>query len=70
VARRARAGDWHGLDFDPRPKKIAALLDVPPQWKFIGYFCLGYPENQGTVPELEQLGWEERQPSTSFIIRR
>jgi 5,6-dimethylbenzimidazole synthase len=54
------------------PKKIAALLDVPPQWKFIGYFCLGYPENQGTVPELEleQLGWEERQPSTSFIIRR
>ncbi|HEY1746446.1 MAG TPA: 5,6-dimethylbenzimidazole synthase [Xanthobacteraceae bacterium] len=52
------------------PKKIAALLDVPPQWKFLGYFCLGYPENQGTVPELEQLGWEERQPSTSFIIRR
>lgn len=52
------------------PQKVAALLDVPPHWKFIGYFSLGYPKNQGTVPELEQLGWEQRRPSTSFIIRR
>jgi 5,6-dimethylbenzimidazole synthase len=52
------------------PQKVAALLDVPPEWKFIGYFCLGYPENQGTVPELEQLGWEERRAPADFIIRR
>src|ERR1700677_253741 len=39
------------------PQKLAALLDVPADWKLIGYFCLGYPENEATVPELEQLGW-------------
>jgi 5,6-dimethylbenzimidazole synthase len=52
------------------PQKVAALLDVPSEWKFIGYFCLGYPENEGTVPELEQLGWEERRPPATFVIRR
>jgi 5,6-dimethylbenzimidazole synthase len=52
------------------PQKVAALLDVPTGWKLIGYFCLGYPENEGTVPELEQLGWEERRPPTTFVIRR
>jgi 5,6-dimethylbenzimidazole synthase len=35
-------------------KAVAALLDVPADWKFIGYFCLGYPQADDTVPELEQ----------------
>jgi 5,6-dimethylbenzimidazole synthase len=52
------------------PQKVAALLDIPPEWKFIGYFCLGYPQSQDTVPELERMGWEERQPSARVIIRR
>jgi 5,6-dimethylbenzimidazole synthase len=52
------------------PQKVATLLDIPGEWKFIGYFCLGYPENRTTVPELEQLGWEERRPPANFIIRR
>jgi len=52
------------------PDAVAALLDVPPQWKFIGYFCLGYPDDQSTVPELERTGWEERRPPEKFIIRR
>jgi 5,6-dimethylbenzimidazole synthase len=52
------------------PKMIGALLEIPADWKFIGYFCLGYPEHQGTVPELEQLGWEERRPPANFILRR
>jgi 5,6-dimethylbenzimidazole synthase len=52
------------------PQKIAELLDVPSDWKFIGYFCLGYPENEGAVPELEQRGWEERRPPATFVIRR
>jgi len=52
------------------PQKVAALLDVPADWKLIGYFCLGYPENEATVPELEQLGWEERRPPPTFVIRR
>jgi 5,6-dimethylbenzimidazole synthase len=52
------------------PKAVAALLHVPAEWKFIGYFCLGFPQLDDTVPELEQIGWEERRPPSSVIIKR
>jgi len=51
-------------------KAVAALLDVPAEWKFIGYFCLGYPQADDTIPELEQSGWERRRLPTSVILRR
>ena len=50
------------------PAAVAAALDVPPAWKFIGYFCLGYPQSDETVPELERSGWERRRGPV--ILRR
>jgi 5,6-dimethylbenzimidazole synthase len=52
------------------PQAIAQLLDVPDTWKFIGYFCLGYPQLDDTVPELEHAGWEKRSPPASVTIKR
>lgn len=52
------------------PQAVSALLDVPPDWKFIGYFCLGYPQADDHNPELERAGWERRRAPASFIIRR
>jgi 5,6-dimethylbenzimidazole synthase len=52
------------------PTTIATLLDVPAEWKFIGYFCLGYPELDDTMPELAQMGWETRRIPSSVIIKR
>jgi 5,6-dimethylbenzimidazole synthase len=52
------------------PAAVAGILDVPAAWKFIGYFCLGYPQTDDTIPELEQSGWEQRQPPASVIVRR
>jgi len=52
------------------PKAVTTILNVPPEWKFIGYFCLGYPLAEDAVPELERAGWEKRSPSTSVILRR
>ena len=52
------------------PQAVAEILSVPPHWKFIGYFCLGYPQTDDTVPELEQSGWECRRLSESVVIRR
>jgi 5,6-dimethylbenzimidazole synthase len=52
------------------PKAVAAILDVPPDWRFIGYFCLGYPEHEDCVPELQQIGWEQRRPSSGAILKR
>jgi len=51
-------------------KAVAALLDVPAEWKFIGYFCLGFPQADDTIPELEQSGWERRRLPASVILRR
>jgi 5,6-dimethylbenzimidazole synthase len=52
------------------PQAVATLLQVPAEWKFIGYFCLGYPQAGDTTPELEQCGWERRRLPSSVIIRR
>ena len=52
------------------PAALTALLDVPPAWRFVGYFCLGYPETDELVPELQRAGWEHRRPAGEFIVRR
>jgi 5,6-dimethylbenzimidazole synthase len=52
------------------PAAIATILDVPAAWKLIGYFCLGYPEVEDTVPELEQAGWEKRRGVPAVIVQR
>ena len=51
------------------PPRVAEILDAPAAWKFIGYFCLGYPQTDEIAPELEQAGWEQRR-ATSIVIRR
>jgi 5,6-dimethylbenzimidazole synthase len=50
--------------------EVAATLDVPAGWKLIGYFCLGYPEEETETPELERAGWEDRRPAEAFLLRR
>jgi 5,6-dimethylbenzimidazole synthase len=52
------------------PARVAAALNVPADWRFIGYFCLGYPEAADAVPELERQGWEQRRPAEAFVVRR
>jgi len=52
------------------PASVAAQLDVPAEWRFIGYFCLGYPQADDAIPELEQSGWERRRVPPSVIVRR
>jgi len=53
---------------DPAP--VAAALDVPGHWRFIGYFCVGYPEVETDTPELEQAGWEHRRAAAGTRLRR
>lgn len=46
------------------PAEIAAIVGAPPEWKLIGYLCLGYPEEEQEVPELVRAGWERDQRLT------
>jgi len=52
------------------PAGVARVLDVPPDWIFIGYFCLGYPQVEDDTPELERAGWEYRRAAAAVRIRR
>jgi len=52
------------------PARMNAILDVPTSWRFIGYFCLGYPQIESDLPELESAGWERRQSSQACVLRR
>ena len=60
----------HGLGVDPRSRRVMTVLGVPRDWRFIGYFCLGYPEGETEVPELERAGWEHRLDCGEYILRR
>src|SRR6516164_6989508 len=42
------------------PGRINQVLDVPEAWRFLGYFCLGFPQADSDSPELERAGWERR----------
>ena len=52
------------------PRTIIAILDVPANWKLIGYFCLGFPEADDDAPALQRLGWEVRHRVAPFLFCR
>jgi 5,6-dimethylbenzimidazole synthase len=52
------------------PGAVRDILDVPHSWRFIGYFCLGYPATTDDTPELERERWETRRAPESFVVRR
>jgi 5,6-dimethylbenzimidazole synthase len=52
------------------PGRLNQILNVPESWRFLGYFCVGYPQAETDVPELERAGWEARRNAETFIVRR
>jgi 5,6-dimethylbenzimidazole synthase len=52
------------------PAAVGEILEVPRDWRLIGYFCLGYPAAADDVPELEREGWESRRTAAAFLVRR
>lgn len=52
------------------PARMNDILDVPDFWRFIGYFCLGYPQIESDRPELERAGWERRRSLEACVLHR
>lgn len=40
------------------PKELNTMLDVPEDWQFTGYLCLGYPAFNSKTPELHEKAWQ------------
>jgi 5,6-dimethylbenzimidazole synthase len=51
------------------PAVVSEILDVPNSWTFIGYLCLGYPQVETEIPELQLAGWERRAPEVPLLQR-
>lgn len=45
------------------PAVIERLFDVPEDWHFSAYLCLGWPEFNDDTPLLHRVGWQENQPT-------
>jgi 5,6-dimethylbenzimidazole synthase len=50
------------------PGRLAETLDVPRDWSFIAYLCVGWPQEERLTPELERAGWQAR--TAHPVIRR
>ena len=50
------------------PATLVEALDLPAPWTFIGYLCVGWPEEERLAPELERSGWQAREPHP--VLRR
>lgn len=51
------------------PARVSAILQVPPEWHLVAYLCIGYPEQECLVPELERAGWEKRREGVPLLER-
>ncbi len=45
------------------PATVSAHLDVPPEWQFTAYLCVGYSVEPHDTPELHRVGWQANTPS-------
>jgi len=52
------------------PAGLTSALDVPADWTFIAYLCIGYPVDEDDAPALERSGWERRRTPQSCLLVR
>jgi 5,6-dimethylbenzimidazole synthase len=52
------------------PARLRQTLDVPPDWAFIAYLCIGYAVDVDDVPLLERAGWEHRRAPDVCVLTR
>lgn len=52
------------------PDAAKASLDVPAEWSFVAYLCLGFPEEVHAEPELERRGWQAREAQCRQVLQR
>lgn len=52
------------------PETVHAMLDLPVHWSLIAVLCIGYPAQESDIPELEQRGWQSREPLAERVLER
>ena len=52
------------------PIKVCKTLKTPDNWHFIGYMCLGYPQEEHLDPELVRAGWEKVLDTSKVFFKK
>lgn len=52
------------------PEGMGKLLEVPREWRFLAYLCLGRPVEGSAKPLLERAGWERRAEFSEVVLER
>jgi uroporphyrin-III C-methyltransferase / precorrin-2 dehydrogenase / sirohydrochlorin ferrochelatase len=52
------------------PAAVTSALDVPADWRFVGYLLLGWPEEEHLDPELERHQWQSRTALADRLFQR
>jgi len=52
------------------PSRVCEDLEVPADWTFVGYLCLGFPEEEHLDPELSRAGWQDRTTLEERLFHR
>jgi len=47
---------------------IASDLGTPNSYRFIAYLCIGWPEEEHEIPELERSGWQARTDLGRYVV--
>lgn len=50
--------------------EIETALQLPEAWRLVAYLCVGWPQKDHDVPELERLGWQDRTTAGRQILQR
>ena len=45
------------------PERMEEIFDVPADWEFAAYLCIGHPEFSDDTPLLHRAGWQENAPT-------
>ena len=52
------------------PVAITRLLEVPEGWRLVAYLCVGWPAEHCAGPELERVGWQNRDSTCREVVAR
>lgn len=50
------------------PARIEALLEMPADWRFTAWLCIGYPAYEDDTPLLHRVGWQENAESDWLVV--
>ena len=53
-----------------KPERLRPVMDLPESWGWVGYLCVGWPQEEPEVPVLETVGWDHRNPLAKHLLQR